>query len=211
MNLIIRTILSLTPLLFFVVTAHAASYPAQYKISDSGFYQSLSLQEKLSTNRGEVYFKDYGLYVGASDVAYPDRVVSDDFYEIDTYAGIKKKIGIFGYHVGVKSYNRALNKDLTFQEMYIGGMIQNLSFSYATNESGIYRQLNLFHDVLSVKVGMHVGETLTLFGQTFSDWSVYASRTYKKMNFNAIMTKSDNPLYNNTEFNLGVEKEFSLF
>ena len=208
-----------TPLSFFSVLfvalsstpLHAEFYPAQYQISGAGFNHSTSLQEKLTTTQGELFFKDTGLYVGASDVMHQDKVASDDHYEIDTYAGIKKQVGLFGYHLGIKSYNRAINKDIEVQEMYIGGNIRDLSFSYATNDIGEYKQINLSHAISSVNVGVHIGETKTLFGDAFSDWSIYASRTYKKLIFNAIMAKSSNPLLSQTEFNLGVERSISLF
>ncbi|MDH5259706.1 MAG: hypothetical protein OEX07_16955, partial [Gammaproteobacteria bacterium] len=170
-----------------------------------------SLQDKLSTTQGELFFKKTGIYVGASDVAYQERVANEDHYEIDTYAGIKKSLGIFGYHLGLKSYNRAINKDLEVQELYVGANIQALSFSYATNDDGEYKQINLSHAISSVNVGLHLGETKTFFGKAFSDWSVHASKTYNNLIFNAIMTKSDNPLYDNAEFNFGVEKALSLF
>lgn len=195
----------------FGTLVNAGYYPAQYQITNAGFNHASSLQEKLKTTQGELFFKETGFYVGASDVAYQDKVASDEFYEIDTYAGIKKNLGLFGYHLGFKSYNRALNKDLEVQELYVGGNIQDLSFSYATNDEGEYKQVNLTKDISAVNVGVHLGETKTLFGKAFSDWSVHASRTYKKMIFNAIMTKSENPINNNTEFNLGIEKEISLF
>jgi len=205
---------SLSGLLLLSISSaplHAEYYPSKYQISQAGFNHVTPLQQKLSTTQGELFFKKTGIYIGASDVAYQDKVASDEFYEIDTYAGIKKKIGLFGYHLGLKSYNRALNKELEVQELYIGGNIQAVSFSYATNEEGEYKQLNLSHDVSSINVGLHLGETTTLFGKAFSDWSIYANRTYKKFTFNAIVTKSENPLYNNTEFNFGVAKVVSLF
>lgn len=189
----------------------AEYYPAQYQITEAGFNHTAPLQEKLATTQGELFFKKTGIYVGASDVTYQDKIASDDFYEIDTYAGIKKSIGLFGYHFGVKSYNRALNKNLAVQELYIGGNIQAISFSFATNEEGEYKQINLSHDLSSVNVGLHMGETTTLFGKAYADWSVYANRTYKNLSFNAIMTRSENPLNNGTEFNFGVEKAISLF
>jgi len=191
--------------------ALAEYYPSKYQISDAGFNRSSSLQEKLSQTQGELFFKKTGLYIGASDVTHQDRIVDEDIYEIDTYAGIKKRVGVFGYHFGLKSYNRAINKDLVVQEMYVGANIDDLSFSYATNDEGEYTQINLAHAISSVSFGIHMGETKTLFGEAFADWSIHASKNYKSMVFNAIMTKSENPLFNETEFNVGVEKEFSLF
>lgn len=191
--------------------AQAEYYPAQYQITDAGFNRAIPLQKKLSTTQGELFFKETGIYIGASDVAYQDKVASEDYYEIDTYAGIKKKIGLFGYHLGFKSYNRAINKDLEVQELYVGANIKDLSFSYATNDEGEYKQINLTHEISSVNIGVHLGETKTQFGQAYADWSIHASRKYKTYMFNAIMTKSDNPLYNATEFNLGLEKALTLF
>lgn len=190
---------------------HAEYYPSQYKISDAGFNRTASLQEKLSTTQGELFFKKTGIYIGASDVAYEHKVVDKDFYEIDTYAGIKQTLGFVGYHLGFKSYNRAINKDIEVQEMYIGGNIRDVSFSYATNDEGEYKQINLNRSLSFANFGMHLGETTTLFGEAFSDWSVHASRQYKKLIFNAIMTKSENPMLNNTEFNLGVTRAISFF
>ena len=190
---------------------YAEFYPSQYQISDAGFNHSISLQEKLSTTQGELFFKKSGVYIGASDVVYQDQIANEDHYEIDTYAGLKKKIGLFGYHVGFKSYNRAINKDLEVQEYYVGANIKDLAISYASNDIGEYKQINLSHDISSINIGVHLGETTTWLGDAFSDWSVYASRAYKSIIFNAIMTKSENPLNNDTEFNFGIEKAISLF
>jgi len=207
------TLTSLSALLLSAIcfSVQAESYPSEFQISDAGFNRSASLHDKLATTQGEIFFEDTGIYIGASDVAYQDKVADQGFYEIDTYAGIKKTLGFLGYHLGFKSYNRAINKDLKVQEVYVGANIKDLSFSYATNDEGEYKQINLSHDISSVNLGFHVGETTTLFGQAFSDWSVYAKHTYNKLIFNAIITKSENPLYNATEFNLGVEKAFSFF
>ena len=192
-------------------TLYAEYYPSQYKVSEAGFNHAAPLQEKLSTTQGEVFFKKSGIYVGASDVTYEDRVVDEDYYEIDTYAGIKKTLGLFGYHLGFKSYNRAINKDIEVQELYIGANIKDVSFSYATNDEGEYKQINLSRDISSFNFGLHLGETTTLIGDAFADWSIHASRTYKKLIFNAIMTKSKNPTLNDTEFNLGVSRAITLF
>ncbi len=215
-----KTSIPNTLFLFFTATTvgavstavHAEYYPSQYKITNAGFNHAAPLQEKLSTKQGEVFFEKTGIYIGASDVAHQDQAVDNKFYEIDTYAGIKKTLGLFGYHLGLKSYNRALNKNIDVQELYVGGNIQDVSFSYATNSDGEYRQINLNQDISTVNFGFHFGETKTFFGQAFSDWSVSASRAYKKLVFNAIMTKNDNPLLlNTTEFNFGIKKHLSLF
>jgi len=190
---------------------HAEYYPSQYQITSAGFNHSKPLQKKLTTTRGELFFKETGVYIGASDVEYEDKVADKDRYELDTYAGIKKSLGLIGYHLGFKSYNRSLNKSLQVQEVYVGANLRDLSFSYATNEEGEYKQINLNHDISAFNLGLHLGKTTTLLGQVFTDWRIQASRTYKKIMFNAIVTKSEDPRLNETEFNLGVKKVVSFF
>jgi len=189
----------------------AAYYPSDFSYTEAGFNHSQPLQEKLNTTRGEVKFKKTGLYIGASDAIYKERIVDEERYEMDAYAGIKQNYGNFGYHLGVKSYNRSVEKDIELQEYYIGGNFRNLGLAYATNEDGEYTQLNYKHKLPMATIGFHIGKTTPLLGEEYSDWSVHASRMYKSMRFNAVMTKSEDPLNSDTQFNLGVEHSLSLF
>ena len=185
--------------------------PSSYKISETGFQHAKPLQQRLTQRQGELFFDTTGLFIGASDVEYQDRVQSEDDPEIDAYAGIQKNVGLFGYHFGVKSYNASTNKDIEFQEYFVGANIKNLSFSYATNDEGEYTQVNLSQPVASFTVGLHVGETISLLGEKYKDWSLHASKEFKDITVNAIMTNNENPVIHGTEFNLGVKKNFKLF
>ncbi len=189
----------------------AASNPYEYVISETAFQPAIPLQKKLSQRQGELYFKDSGLFFGASDAVFEDRIVSKEHTEVDAYAGIKKDFGLLGYHFGIKSYNRSIEKDLEFQEYFVGGNIKNLSFSYASNDLGEYTQLNISQPVSSVILGIHVGKTQTLLGDEYNDWSLHASKDFKKVKLNAIMSNSDNPRIKGTEFNLGLERKFKWF
>ena len=189
----------------------AAYYPSDFSYTEAGFNHSQPLEEKLNTTRGEVRFKKTGFYLGASDAIYKERIVNEDRYEMDAYAGIKQSYGDFGYHLGVKSYNRSVEKDIELQEYYIGGNFRNVGVAYATNEDGEYTQLNYKYKLPIATVGFHIGKTTPLLGEEYSDWSVHASRMYKSVRFNAVMTKSEDPLNNDTQFNFGVEHSLSLF
>ena len=189
----------------------ATQYPSDFSYTEAGFNQSQPLQEKLNATRGEIKFQKSGFYIGASDAMYKERILSDEFQEMDAYAGIKQNYGNFGYHLGMKSYNRSVDKDLEVQEYYIGGNFHNLGVSYATNEDGEYTQLNFKHRLPLATVGFHIGKTTPLLGEEYSDWSVHASKMYKSLRFNAVMTKSDDPLNSDTQFNFGVERSLSLF
>jgi len=192
---------------------NAAYYPSDFSYTEAGFNHSQPLQEKLNTTRGEVRFQKTGLYIGASDAIYKERIVDEEHYEMDAYAGIKQNYGSFGYHLGIKSYNRSVEKDIELQEYYIGGNFRNLGLAYATNEDGEYTQINYKHKLpMATIVGFHIGKTtLPLLGEEYSDWSVHASKMYKNMRFNAVMTKSDDPQNNDAQFNFGVERSLSLF
>jgi len=189
----------------------ADSYPGSYQITTGAFNYSQPLEDKLNTTRGEYFFRKSGLYLGASDAIHKDKVTSKDSYEIDAYAGLKKELGLIGYHLGMKSYNRSIEKDVEIQELYIGGNIKDLHFSYATNDEGIYTQLNYIHEISNMSIGLHVGKTSLLIGKEFRDWSIHASKIYKGMTFNAIMTKSEDPLNSDTQLNFGVARKLSLF
>lgn len=191
--------------------AWASSYPNQYHITGTGFQHAQPLHQKLNQRQGELFFRDTGLFLGASDTVYQDRIESEEHTEVDAYAGIKKDLGLIGYHFGFKSYNRSIEKDIEFQEYFVGGNIKNLSFSYASNDDGEYTQLNLSHAISSVTVGFHLGKTKSFYGDEFSDWSVHASKEFKNIKFNAIMSNSDNPVVSGTEFNLGMERKFKWF
>ena len=191
--------------------AFAAYYPSEFSYTEAGFNHSQPLQEKLNTVRGELKFKKSGFYIGASDALYQERITDEENYEMDAYAGIKQDYGHFGYHLGLKSYNRSVEKDIEFQEYYIGGRYRNLGLGYATNEDGEYTQINYKHKLPLVTVGVHIGKTKPLRGDEYSDWSIHASKMYQSLRFNAVMTKSEDPNNNDTQFNLGVERTFSLF
>jgi hypothetical protein len=189
----------------------AGYYPSEFSYTEAGFNQSRPLQEKLNTTRGEFLFKKTGLYVGASDAVYKDRIVDDEHYEMDAYAGIKQNYGNFGYNFGLKSYNRSIDKDIEVQELYIGGNFRDIGLSYATNDDGEYTQLNIKHKLPLATIGFHFGKTKPLLGEEFSDWSIHASKIYKKIRFNAVVTKSEDPLNDDTQFNFGVKRSLSLF
>ena len=195
----------------FHASVNAEYYPSDFTYTEAGFNQSQPLQEKLKTTRAEIKFKKSGFYIGASDAVYKDRIVDEELTEMDAYAGIKQNYGNFGYNMGVKSYNRSIEKELEVQEYYVGGNFLNLGMSYATNEDGEYTQLNYKHKLPIATVGFHLGKTKPVFGEEYSDWSVHASRMYKSLRFNAVMTKSEDPLNSDTQFNFGVERSLSLF
>lgn len=210
----LKRILTLSSLLLIgssINAAFAGNYPFQYQYDQAGFNPALPLQQKLNTTRGEYLFEDSGLYFGASDAVYQDRIVSEDHYEMDAYAGWKKSLGKFGYNLGLKSYNRSIVKNIEVQELYVGGSFEDLSVSYATNDEGEYTQMNLMTDVSSIRFGLHVGKTKPVVGEEFADWSVHASKMYRNVTFNAIMTKSDNPFNKETQFNVGFQRALSLF
>ncbi|HFE39532.1 MAG TPA: hypothetical protein ENK06_14150 [Gammaproteobacteria bacterium] len=209
-NKVIPVILVLL-LASFQNSTFAAYYPSDFYYSEAGFNDSKPLQEKLKTTRGEFLFKETGLYIGASDAIYQDRIRDKEHYEMDAYAGIRQRYGNFGYNLGFKSYNRSIAKDVEVQEVYIGGFFQGIGLSYASNELGKYTQLNIKHKLSFATIGFHIGKTKLALGEAFSDWSIHASRMYKSMKFNAIMTKSEDPLNNDTQINLGIERSLSLF
>lgn len=189
----------------------AAFYPTNFNYSEAGFNQSQPLQDKLNTTRGEVLFEKTGIYVGASDVVYADRILNEEYYEMDAYAGIKQLYGNFGYHFGLKSYNRSIEKEVEIQELYIGGNFRNFCLSYATNEDGEYTQINFKHKLALATIGFHVGKTKPMLGESFSDWSVHASKVYKSIQFNAIMIKSEDPFNSDTQISIGLKQTLSLF
>jgi len=204
----------------------AASYPIQYQIFDAGYQPSIPLQERLSAKQGEFFHKSSGFYVGASDAMIPDQQnqsispthpdrMEDENYRVDAYVGIKKRVGIFGYHLGLKSYNRtiehAISREMEVQEMYIGGNIRELYLSYATNSIGEYTQLNLSREISNMKLGFHLGKTKPLIGDEFVDWSLHASKSIEELTVNAILTQSDNPDNKDMQFNIGIERQFSFF
>jgi len=190
---------------------HLSKSPATYQIFETGFQHTKPLHEKLNQRHGELFFKNSGLFLGASDAVFQERVESEDKQEVDAYAGIKKNHGLIGYHFGVKSYNTATHKDIELQEYFVGGNIKNLSFSYASNDEGEYTQLNLSHMISSMTLGIHLGETVNFIGEKYKDWSLHASKVFKDITINAIMTNSENPVIKGTEFNLGMEKSFKWF
>ncbi len=189
----------------------AASYPSQYQISATGFQHSQPLHQKLNLRQGEMFFKESGLFFGASDAFYQDRIKTEEHTEVDAYAGIKKELGVIGYHMGIKAYNRSIEKEIDFQEYFVGGNINNLSFSYASNDDGEYTQLNLSHAISSVMFGVHFGKTKSLLGDEFNDWSFHATKAFKNIRLNAIMSNSEDPIITGTEFNLGLERSFKWF
>jgi hypothetical protein len=190
---------------------YSATSPAKYQIYETGYQHTMPLHEKLNQRQGELFFKNTGLFIGASDAIYQERVESEDQAEVDAYAGIKKKHGLFGYHFGVKTYNSSMHKHIEFQEYFVGANIKNVSFSYASNDEGEYTQLNLSHAISNFTLGLHLGETIHLLGEKYRDWSLYASKAFKSITFNAIMTNSEDPVIKGTEFNLGLEKSFKWF
>ena len=121
-------------------TVIAGDDPSSYQIYTTGFQHSQSLQEQLKQTRGELFFRDMGLFVGAADTSNQDQnkptSKTDGNIDINAYAGIKKKLGLLGYHFGVMSYNNAQNTNIKLQEYFVGGSVKNLSFSYASNENG---------------------------------------------------------------------------
>jgi len=193
-------------------SANAAYYPSEFYYSEAGFNQSKPLQEKLNTTQGEFFFRKTGLYVGATDsTSYSKNQYDEENYELDAYAGIKQNYGDFGYHFGFKSYNRSTEKDIDVQEMYVGGNYRNFGLSYASNDRGEYTQINYKYKLSIATLGFHVGKTKPVVGEEFSDWSIHASKMYRSLRFNAIMTKSADPLNNDTQFNFGIERSLSLF
>ena len=214
-----RTIQTSTLLLSSAIvstTVMASDDPSNYQIYTTGFQHTQSLQDQLKQTRGELFFKDMGLFIGASDAAKQTPTLKtskgNDNLDIDAYAGIKKKVGLLGYHFGVMSYNNGVNKNIELQEYFVGGSLKNLSFSYASNNDGEeYTQLNLSHAISSLIFGVHVGETSNLSGGKYKDWSLHACKVFKDFKVNAIMTNSENPVIKGTEFNLGMEKSLKWF
>ena len=204
-------------------TCIAANYPTQYQIFGAGYQKSMPLQEKLELRRGEFYHKRSGLYFGAQDTVHNDYIPETsksnreaEHNKVDAYAGLKKQLGIFGYHLGVKSYNQlfradTLDKEIEVQEMYVGGNIKSLYVSYATNNDGAYTQLNVKHDISNLTLGFHLGKTDSNLGDDFTDWSLFATKAINDMKLNAIMTQSDDPNNSDLQINFGIEKELSLF
>jgi len=200
----------------------AANYPTKYQIFGAGYQKSMPLQEKLARKQGEFFHKKSGLYFGAAEPQKEDEALVEygsenkEQYKLDAYAGLKQQVGIFGYHLGFKSYNRVLapetlNKDIEVQEVYVGGNIKAFHLSYASNDEGEYTQLNFKHDVSNLTVGFHLGKTKPLLGEEFTDWSLYASKSINSMKLNAIMTQSEDPNNSDMQINFGVERELSLF
>lgn len=197
-------------------TVIAGDDPSSYQIYTTGFQHSQSLQEQLKQTRGELFFRDMGLFVGAADTSNQDQnkptSKTDGNIDINAYAGIKKKLGLLGYHFGVMSYNNAQNTNIKLQEYFVGGSVKNLSFSYASNENGEdYTQLNLSRVIASMSIGIHLGETNTLYGNKYRDWSLHASKVFKDYKINAIMTTSEDPIIKGTAFNLGMQKNLKWF
>ena len=218
--------IGVTALLLTPLVCLSANYPTKYQIFGAGYQKSMPLEKKLSIKQGEFFHKKTGFYFGANDSTHSTDEESPptsnnpnqkDPYKLDAYAGLKHQIGIFGYHFGFKSYNQALSTDtlnrdiIDVQEIYVGGNIKALHLSYASNDEGAYTQLNFKHDLSNLTLGFHLGKTMPMLGEEFTDWSLYATKAFNNIKLNAIMTQSEDPQNNDVQFNLGVQKELSLF
>lgn len=171
-------------------------------------------QPELRPTTGEYYSKATGVYFGASNafINVP-RLQQKNLTDIDAYAGLTRHYGIFGYNVGLKTYNQTIGDSLTLNELFIAGSIGAFTVGLASNVEGRYAQMSIGQESTDYTLRFHLGNTIRFNGEPFYDWRVHASKVVQDVTLNASLITTIDQYRNSgskTELNIGISRNFSL-
>jgi len=169
----------------------------------------------LRPTTGEYFSRSKGVYIGASNAFINTLELNQkELTDVDAYAGFTRRYGIFGYNVGLKTYNQTIESSPTLNELFVAGSIGAFTMGLASNVEGRYAQMSIGQESTGYTLRFHLGNTIPFEGEPFYDWRVHASKVIKDVTLNAsIVTTIDQAQSkgSETELNIGVSRNFTLF
>ena len=203
------TALSLTmSSLLLVASAAHAELSANATVTSNYIFHGVTQSDSRPAIQGGLdYGHESGLYAGtwASTV---DKA-SKRGLEVDLYAGVSRKVGEFGYNVGVVTYQFTNSAHDSADELYMGGSYKFLNATYVFGDGYNYAELVADTHFSDYVLNVRLGNTMNDNASDVVDYGITIGRTIESFDVKAgaATTNADNA---DSEFFVSISKAFNL-